>query len=138
MIEITVRLQDKLTGCLSETVRGLENKSIGDPVWITSALTFATDGLAIHAFKVVPTLHAYKGVVEFVIWDKRLRAKPKMVGTLTINCDTHEYTVALEQYYQRRPLLQTMHLHSNPVQPPSLVAFNNDTHHGDWAFKDTI
>lgn len=138
MIEVTIALYDKRQGDLGDFVRGTEDKTLGNPYWITSGLTFETDGQAVHAFKTVPTLHSYEGIKQFQIWDKRSQSVRKLVATITVDANTNTYTVALEPYYQRRRLNTTFHVHGNYNRPPAPVAFHNKTHHGDWVFDNTI
>ncbi len=138
MIEVNVALFHDRTGDLGDFVRGTEDKTLGEPFWITAGLTFETDGQAVHAFKTVPTLHSYIGIKTFCIWDKRSQSQRKLVATITVNADTNQYHVSLEPYYQRRRLNTTFHVHGNYVRPPAPVAFHNKTHHGDWVYDGTI
>lgn len=138
MIEVQVALYDGREGCLGEFVRGTEDKTLGEPKWITPGLTFETDGLAVHAFKTVPTLHSYEGVKTFQIWDKRSQSIKKLVATIIVDTTSNRYRVALEPYYQRRRLNTTFHVHGNYNRPLAPVAFHNKTHHGDWVFDNTI
>jgi len=138
MIELQLELYHDFEGCLGDFVRGTEDKTLGKPFWITPGLTFETDGQPIHAFKTVPTLHSYEGVKEFKIWDKRAQSKIKLVATITIDTATDTYRVNLEEYYRRRRLNTTMHVHGNYNRPPAPVAFHNKTHHGDWVWDNTI
>lgn len=138
MIEVQMALYNNRTGDLGEFVRGTDDKTLGKPFWITPGLTFEADGQAVHAFKTVPTLHSYEGVKEFQIWDKRGQSRVKLVATITIDTAKNEYHVKVEQYYQRRRLNQTFHVHGNYNRPPAPVAYHNKTHHGDWVFDTTI
>jgi hypothetical protein len=138
MIEVQVALYDQRTGDLGDFVRGTEDKTLGDPFWITAGLTFEADGQAVHAFKTVPTIHSYVDVKKFQIWDKRSQSVRKLVATITVDSNTNQYFVELEEYYRRRRLITTFHVHGNYNRPPAPVAFHNKTHHGDWVFDNTI
>lgn len=138
MIEVQIPLYDGRQGNLEDCIRGIDERTFGKIFWITASLVFEADGLAVHAFKMVPTMQAYEGIKELQIWDKRSQSVKKLVARIIVDTVTNNYTTFVEPYYRRRRLNATVHVHGNYVQPLHPVAFHNKTHHGDWVFNNTI
>ncbi len=106
--------------------------------WITPIEVQAPDGWGIFKLKTVPTLIAFEGEKEFKIWDQYMMSKPKLVGTVKIDCVSETYEVELEPTYRCFRLSMILLAHHTPQEPFYTNAFRNRTPYGEWRYKDVI
>lgn len=138
-MELFIPLWPGARGDLAEAIRSKDGRAIlGHPVWLTPGVLAEPDGIPIRQIKTIPTVDRYEGIVRFECWDKRNCARPKLVATVLIDCDTNTYHVEVEEYYRYKQLYMQLHTHGYAQIPHEAVAYTNYTHHGDWRYRDKI
>ena len=106
--------------------------------WITPIAVFDVSGWNVFEFKILPTMAAYADTLTFEIWDKLRQSRPKLVGVVKIDAQLDTYRAMLEPYYQKFNFSMEFNLHRANRIPDASQAYRNNTHHGDWAYKEKL
>ena len=137
--KITIPLYPGVKGSLLEAPWTRKGTEVTQPIhWIVPMEIQWPDGWNIFNISVVPKLHAYKGQIEFEIYDKYQLAQPKYMGRVKIDCDTDTYEIQLEQRYHCYRLTAVFILTHAPQEPNERLAFQAGVPYGDWRYKDQI
>lgn len=135
---IAIPLMSGVRGCIDQYPFTPDGSKLKPIHWLTPMEIQYPDGWAIFKLKTVPTLMLYEGKKEFEIWDEYMMSKPRFVGRVKIDCDTHQYEVELEQRYHCFRLTMLLLAHHQPQEPFESIAYQNNTPYGEWVYKDTV
>lgn len=136
---ITIPFMTGVRGCIQQYPFTRKGNELDAKInWITPIEVQFPDGWSIFDLKIAPTLISYVGEKNFEVWDKRQLNKPRLIGTVNINCDTGIYEVNLDQRYHSYRLSMILLAHHTPQEPFYTNALRNQTPYGEWRYKDVV
>lgn len=138
MIQTNVPLSDGAIGNLNDRLRSVEPTRLGKVLQISSGACYDVGGFLLSDLTFEPKQLRYQGLMVFQIWQKRGRSIPRLVASVTVDGDTHDYSVKMEHPLLYPKLIATFQLGDNIGRPQHSVIYRNPSHHGDWVFDVTL
>lgn len=136
---VTIPLYPGVRGSLIEAPWTQRGDALTQKIyWVVPMGLSWPDGWGIFNLKLVPSLAAYTGIVEFKLWDVYQLAQPKYMGCIKIDSADDSYVVELEQAYHKYRLTAAFTITHHPREPNEALAFRNGTPYGEWQYKDQI
>lgn len=138
MIQTNIPLSDGAIGNLNDRLRSVTPTQLGNVRQMSSGSCYDTGGFLLSDLTFEPKQRTYKGLVVFQIWERRGRSVERLVASITVDADTHEYAVKMEQPNKYPKLIATFQLGDDIGRPYRSIIYRNPSHNADWVFDVTL